>query len=174
MDNATGKGNIVESARNGIQSKMRLQQHQSRIEWIDYFRCFGILLMVMGHIGFGGKFDIWIHGFHMPMFFFISGVLYAPVAEKADFSSSNKPQYIRDYVLKKARKILPPYLCVGMLSYVLWIIKNATQCDNFLSPLFHLLWDNSEGLPCTGALWFLTAFFSRQLFTFSSMLPLLL
>lgn len=46
---------------------------KSRMDYIDIYRAFGIILMVMGHIGFGGKFDKFIHAFHMPMFFFISG-----------------------------------------------------------------------------------------------------
>ena len=49
---------------------------KSRMDYIDIYRAFGIILMVMGHIGFGGKFDKFIHAFHMPMFFFISGFFY--------------------------------------------------------------------------------------------------
>ena len=43
---------------------------KSRMDYIDIYRAFGIILMVMGHIGFGGKFDKFIHAFHMPMFLF--------------------------------------------------------------------------------------------------------
>lgn len=42
-------------------------------DYMDVFRVCGIILMVMGHIGFDDKFDKFIHAFHMPMFFFISG-----------------------------------------------------------------------------------------------------
>lgn len=42
---------------------------ESRAENIDVFLGFGIILMVMGHIGFGSIFDQFIHAFHMPMFF---------------------------------------------------------------------------------------------------------
>lgn len=46
-------------------------------EWtILIYIAVGIVLMVMGHIGFGKVFDILIHAFHMPMFFFVSGFLY--------------------------------------------------------------------------------------------------
>lgn len=45
----------------------------SRLDYIDVFRSLGILAMIMGHIGFGGRFDYFIHAFHIPMFFFISG-----------------------------------------------------------------------------------------------------
>lgn len=42
---------------------------------IDILKAIGIVLMIMGHIGFGGIFDYWIHSFHMPMFFIMSGFL---------------------------------------------------------------------------------------------------
>lgn len=124
-----------------------------RVEWIDYFRFFGVLLMVMGHIGFGSKFDVWIHGFHMPMFFFISGVLYKEIEKQEKIG-----ERLKKTIIKKAKVLLIPYLCVGIMSYILWIIKHFASPD-LLSPLYHLLMDNSNGLPYTGALWFLTSFF---------------
>lgn len=45
-----------------------------RIDSIDIFRGMGIIIMVMGHIGFGYVFDHFIHAFHMPMFYFVSGM----------------------------------------------------------------------------------------------------
>ena len=44
-----------------------------RIDTVDVLRAVGILIMVMGHVGFGGKFDRYIHSFHMPLFVLISG-----------------------------------------------------------------------------------------------------
>lgn len=69
-----------------------------RIEYVDIFRAFGIILMVMGHIGFGEKFDLFIHAFHMPMFFFISGFL---------FKNDSLPFVI--FLRKKAKSLLLPY-----------------------------------------------------------------
>lgn len=56
--------------------KNSLRNSVNRIDYIDIFRAFGIILMVMGHLNFGGNFDHFIHAFHMPMFFFVSGFLY--------------------------------------------------------------------------------------------------
>ena len=53
-----------------------MSREKSRVEYIDLFRAIGIILMIMGHIKFGSHFDKWIHAFHMPMFFFISGWFY--------------------------------------------------------------------------------------------------
>lgn len=75
---------------------------KSRMDYIDIYRAFGIILMVMGHIGFGGKFDKFIHAFHMPMFFFISVFFY-------------KEKYIdiKKYAVDKAKKLLTPYFVFG-------------------------------------------------------------
>ena len=48
------------------------RNYTNRIEYIDYYRAIGIVMMVMGHIGFGATFDKFIHAFHMPMFFLVS------------------------------------------------------------------------------------------------------
>lgn len=72
-----------------------------RKKYIDYAKGIGIILMIMGHIGFGQKFDIWIHSFHMPLFFVISGVLY------------RKPDDMRQHIRKRIRSLLVPYTCWG-------------------------------------------------------------
>jgi fucose 4-O-acetylase-like acetyltransferase len=50
---------------------------QNRIFFIDIFRGIGIILMIMGHIYFGVRFDKFIHAFHMPMFFFCVWVIFS-------------------------------------------------------------------------------------------------
>lgn len=107
--------------------------------------------MVMGHIGFGGKFDHFIHAFHMPMFFFISGFFY----RRRDCS-------IGEYVGKKAKSLLIPYISFGIAHYMASLILDGFS----LRPLFHLISINTTGLPIAGALWFLTALFFTDVFYF--------
>lgn len=49
---------------------------QVRIDYIDIFRGFGIMLMLMGHVGYVKWFDHFFHAFHMPMFFCVSGMFF--------------------------------------------------------------------------------------------------
>lgn len=122
-----------------------------RIDYIDIFKGIGIILMIMGHIGFGEHFDVFIHAFHMPMFFFVSGFLY-----------NNKQITFNSFVCKKAKALLVPYLFFGLLhlGYVFVVYKNIQ-----LSYLYHLFFVNTDGLPIAGALWFLTAlFFTNTLY----------
>lgn len=134
----------VPSTRNGI---------------MDVFRSFGILLMIMGHIGYGSIFDYLIHGFHMPMFFWISGYFFK--------HKSKEEQSFSAFVLKKAKSLLLPYFIFGTAHFVLVAgisyIKSRTVD---FSPLLHLLSDNTEGLPICGALWFLTALFFAEILFF--------
>ena len=49
-----------------------------RIEWIDIAKGFGILLVILGHtIAYDCSHIVYnsIYSFHMPLFFFLSGVM---------------------------------------------------------------------------------------------------
>lgn len=107
--------------------------------------------MVMGHISFGGKFDHFIHAFHMPMFFFISGFFY----KKRDCS-------IGEYFGKKARSLLVPYISFGITHYFVKIILDGFS----IKPLIYLFTFNTVSLPIAGALWFLTALFFTDIIYF--------
>lgn len=51
---------------NGAQSK--------RILWIDYCKVIGICLVLIGHTYPNNPITDWLYSFHMPLFFFISGL----------------------------------------------------------------------------------------------------
>lgn len=85
--------------------------------------------MVMGHVGFGVLFDKWIHGFHMPIWFFISSCF-------LDTSKSMKL-----YILKKTKTLLVPYLCFGLFYEVLWsVISGAKSTGYNLTNGFVVWW----------------------------------
>lgn len=74
---------------------------KKRIEWIDIARGYGILLMILGHLDVGmlGK---WIYSFHMPLFFFLSGILFKRYGS------------FKQMLLRKSKGILIPYYCLGI------------------------------------------------------------
>ena len=59
-------------------------EQETRLDYIDIFKGFGIILMIMGHIGFGSLFAFFIHAFHMPIFFFISGFFFLRFGENEE------------------------------------------------------------------------------------------
>lgn len=125
-------------------------KNENRIVYIDFFRGIGILLMVMGHMSFGGlygfgpEFDKFIHAFHMPMFFVISGYFF-----------HMKDNY-KVFFNQKLKTLILPYVFFGFCYSSLWILSN--KATNF-KPVLRLLWNNDSDLPYEGALWFLTAIF---------------
>ena len=122
-----------------------MENKSTRVEYIDIFRGIGILLMIMGHVGFGKNFDYFIHAFHMPMFFFISGFLF----------KNNYTSFI-SFLCKRIKTLLVPYFFWGIFHYIIYSIIKKQFLEE---PLKHLFYDNTEGLPICGALWFLTAIF---------------
>lgn len=123
----------------------------SRLDYIDVFRSLGILAMIMGHIGFGERFDYFIHAFHIPMFFFISGFFYR-----------KKCCSISKYIQRKAKSLLIPYISFGIVHYLAALILDGFS----ITPLIHLFTINTDGLPIAGALWFLTALFFTDIIYF--------
>lgn len=101
---------------------------KQRLDYIDVFRSLGIIAMVMGHISFGGAFDHFIHAFHMPMFCFISGFFY----RRRDCS-------IGEYVGKKAKSLLIPYISFGIAHYLVDIILHGFS----IKPLIYLFTFNT-------------------------------
>lgn len=83
-----------------------------RIEWIDALRGFAILLVVMGHIydkGFGIEgttFNNFYNGFHMPLFFFISGCFF-------------KQCDLKTFLFKKLRRLWQPILMLEIIPIIL-------------------------------------------------------
>ena len=59
-----------------------------RIEWLDNLKALAIFLVVLGHTGLEGQSEIismirtWIYEFHMPLFFWLSGISFSVVLNK--------------------------------------------------------------------------------------------
>lgn len=76
----------------------------NRIKYIDFFKGIGIILMLAGHMAFGGLQGVgdlaekYIHAFHMPMFFVIWGYFY-----------HKKTNYI-SFIKGKSKTLLIPYI----------------------------------------------------------------
>lgn len=86
------------------------ESYEKRILWIDVARGIAILLVVLGHcIGnlndSGNRF---ILSFHMPLFFFLSGMCI-----------SDKIIPLKEYLMKKLRTLLVPQLVLGTLNFIM-------------------------------------------------------
>ena len=120
-----------------IPKSKELNIANNRVDYLDIARCIGIILMVMGHIGFKKKFTYFIHGFHMPMFFIISGYLFT-LKHQEDLP-------FKEYLIKKFKSLIIPYISFGIfhLCYVsifktfsIIYVKSLLSYQKIL-PIFH-------------------------------------
>ena len=126
--------------------------NKQRENWVDIVKGIGIILVVMGHAGCPVLPHGIIYSFHMPLFFFLSGLFIKRQCEK-DFCT---------YVKKNFRSLLLPYFYFNILSIIFYYIMSCifhkelllgSVQDNLIgifvgmrfgSPYHHLLWF----LPC--------------------------
>lgn len=88
----------------------------------------------------------------MPVWFFISGWFY---------KSSSQPLY--NIIMKKARTLLVPYSCWGILQYPVWLFANRHTTISKVKPLINLFtFNTNDVMPMAGALWFLTSLFFAE------------
>lgn len=127
-----------------------MNNSKKRIYYLDIVRGICIIYMILGHIGFQNKyFDHYIHAFHMPMFFLISGILFNNNAKLGIFA----------YIKKMLKKVIVPYF---IWAFIFLIIDNKTSLGRFFgirNGLRCIFTNNNVYLPIGGALWFLTSFF---------------
>lgn len=125
---------------------------KERIEYIDIFRALAIIIMVLGHVGINDSFDKYIHAFHMPLWFFISGWLF------------NIERNVKEIVSKNFKNLILPYLIWGIIHIPLWIVFCYDGTENIWEPVVNLFLVNTNLLmPIAGALWFLTSLFFAEL-----------
>lgn len=84
---------------------------KKRIVWIDQFKGVAFIFVILGHLSINGVFKSWIYSFHMPLFFFATGMTMN--VEKIYKTS------FKDYFLVHAKRMLLPYLWMQMLSFCL-------------------------------------------------------
>ncbi|MGA3281567.1 MAG: acyltransferase family protein [Smithella sp.] len=155
-------------------SEMTLKsEYDIRIDWIDKLRGIGIILVFLGHEKIDAGLKIYIYSFHMPLFFFLSGLVASATRENMNF---------RHFFLKKVRTRLVPYISFGLITYLLWIApriikwligytSNISLPEGFISPIdmiIGLLYGSGtdQWLIYNILLWFLPCLFVTELLAF--------
>jgi fucose 4-O-acetylase-like acetyltransferase len=118
-----------------------------RIEYIDRARAFGMFLVYYGHLveklamdaGIGSAQLQWrlIYSFHMPFFFFLSGVFWHPTP------------FSRELFHNKIKTRLVPSIFLSLLLFPLWILFDSPGLWKSLTRGAYL-----SGKPINFVLWF--------------------
>ena len=116
-----------------------------RLKWLDYAKGIGIFLVVLGHTLRGLvnssilesstavlALDRWIYAFHMPLFFFLSGLFIE--------RSASKP--FKDFVIDKLKTIAYPYLLWSLLQSLLQIaVSRYTNSQLAWTNLWRIIYE---------------------------------
>ena len=79
---------------------------------IDILRGIAIFLVVFGHISHIGWTKTYIWGFHIPIFFFISGMLF----------NENKYNSITNFIKSKFKTLIIPYGIFYLTTFTYWLV----------------------------------------------------
>lgn len=136
-----------------------------RVEWVDTLKGFGIFLVFLGHTTLISKeIDHYIFSFHMPLFFFVSGIFY---------KGSDAYSDLREFLLIRLNTRIVPYFSFGILTYFIWVVPILMRKYGiyqgtypvpdslFIKPFLGMFYGigDSEWLPHNGMLWFLACLF---------------
>jgi len=139
----------------------------ARISWIDNMKAIGIVLVVLGHTkGIGNTAAQFIFSFHMPLFFFASGLLLKEEAVKNETAQ---------FFVRQVYRLVVPYTFFWLVSYSYWIVSRhflsqhgVTENAQFwLEPILGYFYGTGEFLFINPVLWFFSCLFvTSMLFHF--------
>jgi acyltransferase len=137
-----------------------------RIVWIDAAKGLGILLIVLGHVWSledPSLFYEWMYAFHVPLFFFVSGLTLKPGMRS-----------MVGVARAKAGTLMVPYFVYAMLGYLMFLVgfivvqwtgATVEQFSHGLLPPLLAIFHGTlgDGLLTNSPLWFLPALFVTYL-----------
>lgn len=131
--------------------------YKKRDDSIDIAKGIGIFLMVVGHTTSNKIILQWIYSFHMPLFFFLSGV----------FHSQGKNY--KEFVIKKIKTLLVPYFFFSIILFLFFFIvsrnigfsagESLSVKENFIGIFLGNEMKGTSQMSWGGQLWFLPALF---------------
>lgn len=126
-----------------------------RENYLDIAKGIGIFLVVFAHTYRGYDLKVVIYSFHMPLFFFISGM----------FFDENKFYTINKFLNSKFKTLILPYITFYLISFIYWILIERHIRPGgdipYIRPLIGFVYgtDYKDFMYPNGALWFLIALF---------------
>jgi fucose 4-O-acetylase-like acetyltransferase len=137
---------------------MHTRDHSmTRINHIDILRGIAICFMVFGHVIHVPELRTYIYGFHMPLFFFISGILFKP----------ENYENFKQFFVKKFKALILPYCIFYLITFLYWFLIERRIRGTELSPVNQLLGlfygkHNIKYSNFNEALWFLPCLFTTE------------
>ena len=138
-----------------------------RLAHVDTMKAIGIVLVVLGHSpGLSAFAKNVIYSFHMPLFFFVSGLL---------LSEQKLSLTFRQNLAVLWRGLGVPYLFFFLLSYLYWLPTHELAASaarhagvSWWEPLMGVLVGNGDALFVNVVLWFFTCLLTTALIFFAA------
>lgn len=133
--------------------------NRNRIEWIDICKAVLIFLVVLAHVDKTDVSSVYISGFRMPLFFFLSGMVFN--SEKYTFQTFFKSRF---------NGLIIPYILFYLLTYLYWLIieRHIRPLGmEWWHPFIGLLYGAGPYMAHNGILWFIPCMFVIQCLFFT-------
>lgn len=140
---------------------------KDRYSYLDIAKGIGILMVVWAHIMLVGWSHKVCYAFHMPLFFFVSGMLF----------DRNKYAGFSSFIGKRSRRLLLPYVIYSVITWAIWAAFRFIRhdaVDSYIAPLLQTIIAQGSGafLVHNSALWFIPCLFVVEvMYYFISKLP---
>lgn len=138
-----------------IQPRHLSQMH--RVDYVDMTKGIGMLTIVWGHIMLSGWSNNLVYSFHIPLFFFLSGLL---------FNVTKYPS-LGSFIKRRIKTLLVPYFIFSFMTWVFWAVMNIITHSqvNLWKPLLQtFIAQGSNGFMVHNVpLWFVTCLFVVEL-----------
>lgn len=126
-----------------------LPMDTERIEWVDVAKGIGIILVIAGH-SFQLSWSSPLYAFHLPLFFFLSGLF----AE-----SSIELGYI-DYIKKIGRRLMVPWVVMLAMSLMVCLLIPSWRAQLTWREIARNLYFMNTNVFQNSSLWYLPCLFS--------------
>lgn len=127
-----------------------------RVQWIDGCKGFAILLVILGHTMRTDLSLVYIYGFHMPLFFFLSGLV------------CNEKKYTWGAFLKsRFNSLVIPYIAFYLFTWLYWLFVERSFRPlgmEWWQPLIGMVYGAQwhQYMDHNGILWFLPCLFITE------------
>lgn len=81
-----------------------------RVQWVDWCKGIGILLVLLGHTLRTDVSLVYVYGFHMPLFFFLSGLV-----------CNEKKYNWKSFLKSRFNTLIIPYIVFYLLTWLYWL-----------------------------------------------------
>jgi acyltransferase len=128
---------------------------KDRIDWVDIAKGIGIILIVFGHNLLPPYIRQVVFAFHVPLFFFLSGMFF------------NTRCNLKQFIIDKYKKLVIPYFIFAITTYIFWFFVTS-RFDNYSHktiPFIGIFYGNGTDpwMMFNAPRWFIVCLFSTEI-----------